>query len=231
MKRILTRTFLTVLSFAVMISCVLSGCSTERSAPADNIITFTDALDREVKLEKKPERVAALIGSFADVWVLSGGSVCAAAEDAWDDFGLDLPDAVNIGGAHSPSLELLLSADPDFVIASASTSADVDMLDVLETAGITVAYFDVDNFEDYLEMLDICTDITGRKDLYEQNGSAIKTQIEAVKTDFAEKKSAGKRAYGSAAACSFRIRKGEGQRRNDPRRDARGSRLHQYCRQ
>ena len=93
-------------------------------------------------------------------------------------------EAVNLGGAHSPSLELLLSADPDFVLASASTASNVKMKDALESAGITVAYFDVDNFEDYLNMLNICTDITGRKDLYEQNGLRVKEQIEEIKARY-----------------------------------------------
>lgn len=174
-----------ILSLAVTLT-MFTACGSEGNAPDENAVTFTDALGRDITVEKEPERVAALIGSFADVWVLSGGSVCATAEDAWNDFGLELPDAVNIGGAHSPNLELLLSADPDFVIASASTSSNVEMQEVLETAGITVAYFDVDNFEDYLAMLDICTDITGRKDLYEQNGLAIQTQIESMKTECAD---------------------------------------------
>ena len=60
------------------------------------------------------------------------------------------------------------------------------MLEILESAGITVAYFDVDNFDDYMAMLDICTDITERKDLYEQNGVALQTQIEHIKRDVAE---------------------------------------------
>ena len=51
--------------------------------------------------------------------------------------------------------------------------------------GITVAYFDVDNFNDYLNMLDICTDITERKDLYEQNGLFIKSKIDEIKTRYA----------------------------------------------
>ena len=156
------------------------------SEAGDGLITFTDALGRKVEIEKEPERTAALLGSFADVWTLAGGSICAAPEDAWEDFGLELPDAVNIGGAHSPNLEQLLSADPDFVIASASTAADVEIMEMLEDAGITVAYFDVDNFEDYLDMLDICTDITGRKDLYEKNGLEIQARIEELKTEFFE---------------------------------------------
>ncbi|MGN0639836.1 MAG: ABC transporter substrate-binding protein [Oscillospiraceae bacterium] len=178
--------FLAIILLAAMI--LLVGCSAGQksgnSQQNENTVTFTDALNREVTVAKNPKRTAALIGSFADVWQLSGGEVCAAVEDAWDDFGLDLPDAVKLGGAHSPSFEALLSANPDFVIASASTAADVEMKDQLENAGITVAYFDVDNFDDYLKMLDVCTDITGRKELYKQNGLDVKAKIDEIKADF-----------------------------------------------
>ena len=174
-----------IICFSVL-SSLLTACSSEQNEYDQSAVIFTDALGREVSVPKEPEGVAALIGSFADVWMLAGGSVCATAEDAWDDFDLELPDAVNIGGAHSPNLELIFSANPDFVIASASTSSNVEMLETLETAGITVAYFDVDNFEDYLAMLNICTDITGRKDLYERNGLKLQSQIETIKLEMSE---------------------------------------------
>lgn len=164
--------------------CSVSGRGASSPESAGGVV-FIDALDREISVPERPERVAALIGSFADVWLLSGGEVCAAAEDAWDEFGLELDGAVNLGGAHSPSLEALLSAEPELVLASASTAADVEMKEVLENAGITVAYFDVDCFEDYLSMLNICTDITGRKDLYEQNGLKLREQIEKIKEECA----------------------------------------------
>ena len=143
-------------------------------------VTFTDALDREVTV-CDPERVAVLIGSFADVWCLAGGTVCATVDDAWDELALDIPeDAVNLGNTKEPSLEKLLASEPDFIIASSKTRADMDMLDTLNASGIPTAYFDVSNFEDYLDMLKICTDITGREDLYEKNGLEIQAQIEAV---------------------------------------------------
>ena len=175
-----------IICFSVL-SSLLTACSSEQNEYDQSAVIFTDALGREVSVPKEPERVAALIGSFADVWMLAGGSVCATAEDAWDDFGLALPDAVNIGGAHSPNLELIFSVNPDFVIASASTSSNVEMKETLEAAGIAVAYFDVDNFSDYLAMLDICTDITERKDLYECNGLAIQSQIEDIKQAMEER--------------------------------------------
>ena len=183
MKKKNMRGILALILAVVMLA--MASCGKETPQTTRDTITFTDALGREVAVEKEPERVAALIGSFADVWVLSGGALCAAPEEAWLDYGLELPDAVNIGGAHSPNLELLLASDPDFVIASASTSSNVDMLDVLEAADITVAYFDVDNFADFLQMMDTCTEITDRKDLYEENGLQLQAQIETIKESFA----------------------------------------------
>lgn len=109
------------------------------------------------------------------------GEVIAAPEDAWDDFDLPLSDkAVNLGKINELSLEMLFSAEPDFVIASPNIKVDLEWLDTLENTEITVAYFDVSNFEDYLNMLKICTDITGREDLYQKNGLDIKSRIDDV---------------------------------------------------
>ena len=175
--------YILVAAIAMTLLGTFTSCNNSNKL-GDDTVTITDALGREVNIKKNPERVATLLGSFADVWMLAGGKLCASAVDAWEDFGLELDDAVNIGGAHSPSLELLISADPDFVIASASTASHVEMREALEAMGIAVAYFDVDSFDDYRKMLDICTDITERKDLYEQNGLAIKAQIDEIKAEY-----------------------------------------------
>ena len=163
----------------------LTACEGRSIPTGEDTVTFTDALGREVRVKRNPTRVAALLGGLADVWTLAGGTLSAAAEDAFEDFGLSSEGCVNLGGAHSPSIELLISADPDFVIASASTASNVEMRETLEDMGITVAYFDVDHFSDYLNMLRTCTDITGRRDLYEENGLRVKEQIDAIKAQYA----------------------------------------------
>jgi iron complex transport system substrate-binding protein len=172
-----------VVIIAVMLSSV--ACAKPTADDSGDAVSFTDALGRSVSVKRNPRRVAALLGSFADVWMLAGGELCAAAEDAWEDFDLALENCTNLGGAHSPSLELLVASDPDLVIASASTASNVEMRGALEAMGITVAYFDVDCFDDYLYMLDICTEITDRRDLYEANGLAIKEEIDRIKAEYA----------------------------------------------
>lgn len=181
MARVFSRQLLPVF----LIFLLLCGCGRQDTPPVHSAITFQDDLGRQITLERPPERVAALLGSFADIWTLAGGQLCAAAEDAWSDFGLELPQAVNIGGAHSPNLELVLAAEPELVLASASSASNLKMQQPLESAGIAVAYFDVDHFDDYLRMLKICTQITGRQELYTQNGLALQERIGQIKAELA----------------------------------------------
>ncbi len=149
-------------------------------AGEDAAYTFTDDLGHEVTVESY-ERVATLLGSYADMWILAGGDVCAAPDDAFVD--LDLPlgeDTVNLGETKRLSLELLLSADPDFVLASTNTSQHLEWQSSLEGAGITVAYFDVSCFDDYLRVLKTCTDITGQPERYTQYGTDIQKEINEI---------------------------------------------------
>lgn len=165
--------------------------TTETVPEAPAPVTFTDDLGRSVTVEN-PKRVAALLGSFAQVWYLAGGTVCASADDAWEDFGLPMEDgAVNLGMTKDLSLEKLLGAEPDFIIASANTSQHRQWLETLEATGIPTAYFDVTDFDDYLRMLKISTDITGRQDLYQEKGLAVQEKIDAVLAHSAQRMEGG----------------------------------------
>ena len=167
-----------LLSLILLLS-LLCGCAAP-AAETEPGFSFTDDLGRTVVVNA-PQRVACLLGSFAQVWVLAGGEVIATADDAWDDLALDLgEDCVNLGNTKELSLELLLSARPDFILASRNTRQNLEWMDTLESAGIPTAYFDVADFDGYLRLLKLCTDITGRSDLYEAHGTAVQAQIDAV---------------------------------------------------
>ena len=162
------------------------GASAAATAPADSgaACTFTDDLGREVTLEAAPRRVAALTGSYADIWCTAGGrdTLVASASDAWTDFDLGLGEEVaNIGGAMGVSVEELLAAAPDLVLASTNIPSNQEMLPALDAAGVDVAFFSVDTFEDYLRMLEICTGLTGSPEAYQTYGEAVAEEIEAAR--------------------------------------------------
>ena len=180
MKRFILFVMITALFLA---GCTYTDKETEREQSADTqsqMVCFTDDLGRVVEV-KHPKRVACLLGSFAQMWQLAGGQVCATADDAWDDLKLDMAeDTINLGSTHHISVEHLLASNPDFIIASSSGKSNLEMKDTLEASKIPTAYFEVSGFEDYLRVLKIFTNITGREDLYEKNGIEVQKQIEAV---------------------------------------------------
>lgn len=171
-----TKLFSIILLITLLVGCAAPAAETEPVTA----FSFTDDLDRTVMVNQ-PRRVACLLGSFAQIWQLAGGEVAATADDAWDDLALELSeDCVNLGNTKELSLELLLAAQPDFILASANTRQNLEWMETLESAKIPTAYFDVANFDDYLRLLKLCTDITGRADLYETHGTAVQSQIDAV---------------------------------------------------
>ena len=178
------------LAVLLLLLAMLSGCGGSPQA-ADPVseqltgtqaVTFTDDLGRTVTTPP-PRRVAAMIGSFADVWCLAGGreTLVAAANDAWTSFSLGLDDSVqNLGAVKEPNLELLLASEPDLILASCNTASNLELLETWEQAGIPVACFDIQTFSDYLNMLEICTRLTGCPERYETYGLAVQDQVEAA---------------------------------------------------
>lgn len=141
---------------------------------------FTDDLGREIQI-KRPQRIAVLNASYGEIWALAGGidTIVGASSNTWTDVDIPLGENVtDIGPAHEISLEKLLSCEPDLILASSDISKDVSHLEVYEQAGLTVAYFGVTDYQDYLRMLEICTELTGQKENYERYGSAMERQIQ-----------------------------------------------------
>ncbi len=173
MKR---RIFALFLAFALCLGPVARG----EEAKA---VIFEDDLGRTVTVEE-PKRVAALIGSFAHMWYLAGGldSLAAAASDSWTGFDIPLgEEVINLGSTKKVSLETVIAAQPDFILASVNTDADLALREPLEALGIPTAYFQVSTFEDYLRVMKILTDIIGCQEYYQKNVLGIQQQVDCAK--------------------------------------------------
>lgn len=176
------------LALAALTACATAPEQPSQPAPAppaqqdqqSTAYTFTDALGNTVTVDR-PQRVVSFYGSFAEMWVLAGGTLVGTTDDAISQRELPLGDNVTvIGGTKTPNLELALSLEPDFAILSADTSDHIQAAETLRAAGVPFAFFRVDYLEDYLAAMEICTAITGRSDLYEQNAQRVEQQAQAV---------------------------------------------------
>lgn len=156
--------------------------SAPQNVPAETSVTFTDDLNRQVTVDR-PQRVACLISSFSDIWCLAGGAdaIVAATDATWRYFDLPLrDDVVNLGNTKELDLERLLACEPDLILASGGTDRNVELEASFSAMGLNAAYFSVDTFADYLRMLKICTEITGKTENYDLYGTQVARQAEAA---------------------------------------------------
>ena len=170
----------------------LSGCGTNQSiqetSQQEDGYTFTDAIGQEITVHN-PQRVVSLMGSFSEIWILAGGAdtLVGTSYDTVDNRDLGLPEDIAIVGTYqNPNIEEILALNPDLVLLSSETTrtdSHVALKDALNDADIPAAYFSVTHFEDYLNMLKICTDITGNQDAYQTNGIAVEERIAQIIAD------------------------------------------------
>ena len=164
-----------VTALLLLCSCSVQPISEEKQ------ISFTDSMNHLVSLDKTPETVAVLFSSYAEIWNLAGGMVSVTVGESVErGFApLETP-LVDDGAGKTIDMELLLAAQPDFVIGSADIDAQVEACGLLRQAGIPAALFRVDTFSDYLSMLKTCTQITGDAQAYETHGTAVKGRIDEI---------------------------------------------------
>ena len=190
----------------LLAALLLAACAAPASSAAatDSAVEFVDAQGTQVALQSW-DRVVSLYGSFAELWLLSGGTLVGATTDAVEERGLALgEDVALVGNVKTPSLEEVLALEPDFVILSADIEGHVALDESLTAAGVPHAYFRVDNFEDYYTVLRQFCQMTGRDDLFEEYGTAQQQRVEHIKAAVAQVQDAAPtvlliRAYSTGA--------------------------------
>ncbi len=166
-----------VLALLPLSACASGGAGKGNEEGAGSIV---DDIGREVKLSSM-EKVAVPQSSFAHMWVLAGGTVYATSEETFAEGIVALEEGtVNIGSVKIPSVETMIAKGVDFAILTSNIAGHVDMREALEAVGIPCAYFEVETFDDYLRVLNMMTDLTGRKDLYKRNGQDVKARVDAA---------------------------------------------------
>lgn len=163
--------------------CLLAGCAAVPAPAEDPYAVFTDDTGAEIRLDRKPETVAVLTSSLADLWLTAGGTVdITVGETVERGFVSDAVVLVDEGAGKTVNLELLIEARPDFVLYSSELSGQLECAEVLRDAGIPAAGFSVETFADYLALLKISTDILETPEAYEEHGRKLKESVDSLIT-------------------------------------------------
>ena len=140
-----------MLTLLMLCACAAADTS---SRPAESGCTITDSLGNTAELPDAP-RVVSLYGSFAQCWVLSGGTLCGITQDAVDDHGMTPHEGLAlVGTVKEPNLELIASLSPDYVLLSADLTQHLSLDTALSDMQIPHGYFRMDTFSDYSAIME-----------------------------------------------------------------------------
>ena len=187
----LTHKFLKALTLAAVGALSLgafAGCTQNRDDPIlvppdppEYYAAFTDSTGKEFALSEKPQRVAVLFSSFAELWQLAGGEVAVTVGESVErGFVEESTPLVDDDAGKKIDLERLLVEEPDLVICSGDIAAQAETAETLNGLDIPAAQFIVESFSDYLNVLQTFTLITGDTEAYETYGEAQKAEIDEI---------------------------------------------------
>jgi iron complex transport system substrate-binding protein len=197
-----------------MIVTILTGCQAagnETAAVPEAVesesgeITIVDGLGKTVTLKKNPQRVICLYTSYLDVWDLAGGSVVGRSEGS-ENVPESAKTVETVGIQNEPNVEKILSLEPDLIIMSSTINSQVSLIPMFEKSGISCLALDYVDFEDYLSMLKVFTDLTGNEEQYKTKGLEVKEKIDSIVAQVPkDKKPSVLLMFGTAKSVSVRL--------------------------
>ena len=166
-----------VFCFFLVLFLIFCLCACSDSLPVNGEgVLVTDAEGNEAYLAPSA-RVVSCYGSFADCWLLAGGSLVGVTQDAVEEGIVSADSATVVGTVKNVDLEQILALSPDYVILSADLAAHKKLEPALKAARVKYGYFRVDTFADYKALMTQFCAVNGREDLFLRNVTEVEARI------------------------------------------------------
>lgn len=156
---------------------------TAQQAETNFPVTVTDALEKEVIIESKPEKIVSLIPSNTEIaYGLDLGEQIVGVSD-FDNYPEEVTKKEKIGGMEF-NVEKVISLKPDLVLAHESSAHSSEAgLQQLRDAGIEVLVVnDATKFDEVYETISLIGTATGAKQKAETLIADMKKKVEDIKT-------------------------------------------------
>ena len=143
-------------------------------------VTILDDLGREVALSQPAKRVIPLYGAFAEMLYALGAGKEIAARTQADQFPAEIVKLPSVGTHMRPNVEMIIGLKPDLVVQSASRWEVTAEMERLHSAGIPVAVFAPNTFEEVFSVMERLGVLVGRSDQAREVVAGLKRRLAAV---------------------------------------------------
>lgn len=150
--------------------------ATGTAAPSDAAtIEVTDLLGRTVEVPLRPQAVVALSPTAIEYVYAVGGTVVGRNSSA--DFPAGVESATDVGLAYTPSVEVILSLQPDLIVADSAIHAQPQLRSQLEALDAPVIFAGAESYEQVLAGIRLLGEIYAA----EETAEALIAEIEQAK--------------------------------------------------
>lgn len=167
---------------AIMTS--IPACSSDSNAQKSEVdsespVTIIDALGQEISFNSTPQKIATISPTATEMLYVAGGtSVLRDRASNYPPEAATLPD---VGSAYNPSIETIMSAQPDLVVIEALTQAR--FVGPLSQSGLKVISVKAESIEDIKNGINNLSLILGTEKATSEKIAEIDERLEAAKSD------------------------------------------------
>lgn len=149
-------------------------------------VTIKDAVDNEITIEAKPEKIVSLIPSNTEIaFALGLGDQVVGVSD-FDNYPEEAAAKEKIGGMEI-NIEKIISLQPNLVLAHASAMNGTDGLQQLKDAGLTVLVInDAQNFDQVYDSIAMIGKATGESKKADELIKSMKDKLAEIKAKAGE---------------------------------------------
>lgn len=142
----------------------------------DAVVTVTDLLGRTVDVPANPQAIVGLSPTAVELVYALGGTVIGRSASV--DFPPEAEAAADVGTAYAPSIEVILSLEPDLIVADSTIHSQPQIRSALEALDVTVIFVGAASYQDVLDGIRIVGEALGAS----VRAESLIEEIEAART-------------------------------------------------
>ena len=176
---------------AAFTACADSDSNSEESvasAAEDTFaypVTLTDAYGNEVTVEAEPETIVTVSPALTEIVYALGGEDKLIGRSDYDDYPEAVFDVEAVGPIDMPDVELIVSLEPDLVLASSIFSEEA--YNALTEAGITVVIIkDETSLDGMIYTVESVADVIGLHDAGQELAMGLSDEISEIYNEATE---------------------------------------------
>lgn len=176
------KSFLLLLGVALLLVAVLTGCAKDVVDETTGELTLLDQMGREVLIEGEVERIVSLSPSNTEILFALGLNDKVVGVTDYCNYPPEAAEKDSVGGFDKPNIEVILTLEPDLVLAG---SLHEEVVTRLEERDIPVLVMEPQTMEQIYEAIRTVGAAARVKEAAEAVVSEIEQQIDSVQEKLA----------------------------------------------